>query len=148
MLTIDLFRIVSPLHSLYPSPATPATSVGESGEIWTSGYCLSPGYWQNDEETKKTQFTSNGERWIRTGDIGIMDEGGYISIVGRAKEQIARGGEKLSPFQIENRALQMEGILDASVIGVPDAFMGEVVGMYVKRALNEQGNKLTRKVSY
>jgi acyl-CoA synthetase (AMP-forming)/AMP-acid ligase II len=78
-------RIVSPDHPLYPSPETPAVEVGTPGELWTGGYAVFPGYWENEEETSKCVFEHDGVRWMRTGDQAVMDKEGYVMIVGRIK---------------------------------------------------------------
>lgn len=84
-------RIVSPTHPDYPSPTTPSVPVGEAGELWSAGYALQKGYFNNQKETDKAMFhDAEGVRWIMTGDQAIMDHQGYISIVGRIKDIIIR----------------------------------------------------------
>lgn len=110
-------RIVDPHHPLYPSSTMPSVPVGVAGELWSAGYALQKGYWNNQEETDKCMFSDEeGVRWIMTGDQALMDKDGYISIVGRIKDIIIRGGENLFPVVIENRALMLEGIADCSLV--------------------------------
>lgn len=137
-------RIVDPHHPLYPSPDTPSVPVGVTGELWSAGYALQKGYWNNQAETDKCMFfDQEGLRWIMTGDQALMNSEGFISIVGRIKDIIIRGGENLFPVVIENRALMMEGVADCSIVAVADATMGEVVGAFVQRDHSSQGQSLT-----
>ena len=85
------------------------------------------GYLGKPEETAKTIV--NG--WLRTGDTGRIDEDGYLSIVGRLKEMIIRGGENIYPKEIEDALVEHPAVLEAAVIGAPDATWGEVVVAYV-----------------
>lgn len=73
-------------------------------------------YWNNATETAKAMFTDNatGVRWLRTGDQATMDKEGYISITGRIKDIIIRGGENLFPVVIEARSLLLDGVQDCS----------------------------------
>lgn len=110
-------RIVNPLDPLYPSPDTPAVPVGEAGELWSAGAAVQKGYWNNENETNKVHFTDHtGLRWIMTGDQAIMDDQGYISIVGRIKDLVIRGGENISPVVVENRTVGLEGVFDCSCV--------------------------------
>ncbi|KAH9812721.1 hypothetical protein DFH28DRAFT_1109433 [Melampsora americana] len=107
---------------------------GEEGELLVSGYALQKGYWEDEVATKKAMYTDDidGQTWIRTGDIGKVDVEGYLEIVGRSKDMIIRGGENLYPVQIEDCINKVEGVLDSAVVGVPDDFFGETVGVFVK----------------
>jgi fatty-acyl-CoA synthase len=111
---------------------------GETGEFWTRGYCVMPGYW-NDEE--KTKDTLEGD-WIKTGDLGTIDEQGYGNIVGRLKDMVIRGGENLYPREIEEFLYTHEGIEEVEVFGVPDPKYGEELCAWIKlhegRTLTEQ----------
>lgn len=108
-------RLVDPSHELYPSPSTPSIPLNTSGEIWSAGYALMPGYWNNELETTKAMFYDEaGLRWMKTGDQGSMDENGFITITGRIKDIIIRGGENLFPTVIEARSLNLEGVAAVS----------------------------------
>lgn len=100
---------------------------GEVGEVLVQGANVMRGYLGKPEETAKTIV--NG--WLRTGDTGRIDEDGYLSIVGRLKEMIIRGGENIYPKEIEDALTELSGVLEAGVIGVPDATFGESVVAFV-----------------
>lgn len=100
---------------------------GSIGEVLVQGANVMRGYLGKPEETAKTIV--NG--WLRTGDTGRIDEDGYLSIVGRLKEMIIRGGENIYPKEIEDALTECAGVLEAGVIGVPDATFGEAVVAFV-----------------
>ena len=102
---------------------------GEQGEICTRGYSVMLGYWDLPEDTAKV-LDSN--RWMHTGDLGVMDEEGYVKIVGRIKDTIIRGGENIAPREIEEFLMTHQAIADAQVIGVPNIKYGEEVMAWVK----------------
>lgn len=111
-------------------PATGRTvPTGESGELCTRGYCVMLGYW-NDET--KTRETIDEARWLHTGDLATMDDEGYISIVGRIKDMVIRGGENIYPKEIEEFLFTNPKIADVQVIGVPDEKYGEELMAWVK----------------
>ena len=95
---------------------------GEIGEICIKGEQIMKGYLRNEEETK--QVIQDG--WLLSGDLGRMDEDGYVYIVDRKKDLIIRGGENIYPIEVEDVLYQLPGIIDAAVIGVPDAIYGEI----------------------
>ena len=98
-------------------PATGLTVPrGEPGELCTRGYSVMLGYWENPE---KTAEAIDAARWMHTGDIGVMDEAGYVAITGRIKDMVIRGGENVYPREIEEFLYTHPDILDAQVIGVP-----------------------------
>jgi fatty-acyl-CoA synthase len=103
---------------------------GERGELCTRGYSVMLGYW-NDEESTRKAIDKNG--WMHTGDVAVMDEHGYFAIVGRIKDIIIRGGENISPKEIEDFLLKHEGIQDVQVIGIPSEKYGEEVMAWIKR---------------
>ena len=82
------------------------------------------GYWDNPEDTKAI---IDETRWLHSGDIAVMDENGYVSIVGRIKDLIIRGGENISPKEIEDFLIVHEGVSDVQVIGVYSEKYGEEV---------------------
>jgi len=99
------------------------------GELTARGPGIFAGYLKNAEENKKA-FMSNGS--FRTGDLARIDESGYIKITGRIKDIIIRGGENISPAQIEDLLRMHPGVADAGVIGVPDKELGEIVCVYIQ----------------
>ncbi len=103
---------------------------GERGEFCTRGYSVMLGYW-NDEASTHKVIDKHG--WMHTGDVAVMDEEGYVAIVGRIKDIIIRGGENISPKEVEDFLLKHEGIQDVQVIGVPSEKYGEEVMAWVKR---------------
>ena len=96
---------------------------GEKGEVAIRGDNVMSGYLDNPEANAST-FT-NG--YLRTGDLGKIDANGYISLLGRLKDLINRGGEKISPAQIDDVLLDINGVKEAAAFGVPDTIYGEVV---------------------
>ncbi len=101
---------------------------GQQGEVCCRGYNVMKGYYNKPAETARA---IDAEGWLHSGDLGVMDENGYLSITGRAKEMIIRGGENIYPREIEEFLYQMEGIADVQVVGVPSPKYGEEVGAFV-----------------
>ena len=102
---------------------------GTAGELCTRGYSVMLGYWDNPEDTKAI---IDETRWLHSGDIAVMDENGYVSIVGRIKDLIIRGGENISPKGIEDFLIVHEGVSDVQVIGVYSEKYGEEVMAWIK----------------
>lgn len=102
---------------------------GEHGELCTRGYSVMLKYWNDPENTRKVLDDS---RWMHTGDLATMDEEGYITISGRIKDLIIRGGENISPKEIEDFLYTYPNILDVQIIGVPSEKFGEEVMAWVK----------------
>ncbi len=100
----------------------------EAGEIWVRGYNVMQGYLDNPEETAKT---INEDGWLMTGDVGWMNEAGYIQITDRIKDMFITGGFNCYPAEIENSLCSIEGVSQAAVVGIPDERMGEVAGAWV-----------------
>jgi len=100
---------------------------GQQGEIVVKGPTLMKGYWKLPDET--AQVIRDG--WLRTGDIGYMDEDGYFYITARKKDIIIRGGENVSPVEVEETLLQHPAVVEAGVVGVPDPVYGEEVKAFV-----------------
>lgn len=103
--------------------------IGEPGELCTRGYSVMLGYW-NDED--KTKDAIDGARWMHTGDVAIMDDEGFIKIVGRIKDMIIRGGENIYPREIEEFLYEHPKVSDVQVIGIPSIKYGEEVMAWVK----------------
>ncbi|WP_028310635.1 malonate--CoA ligase [Derxia gummosa] len=97
---------------------------GEIGDIQISGPNVFGGYWQMPDKTAES-FTADG--WFRTGDVGRLDDDGYLSIVGRSKDLIITGGYNVYPKEIESFIDEMPGVAESAVIGVPHADFGEAV---------------------
>ncbi|OJJ73168.1 hypothetical protein ASPBRDRAFT_40795 [Aspergillus brasiliensis CBS 101740] len=116
--------------------------VGERGELCIAGYQLTKGYWNNPEKTAETLVTdADGTTWLKTGDEAIFTPEGRCSITGRFKDIIIRGGENIYPLEIEERLAAHPAIEVASVIGIPDAKYGEVVGAFIAVAAGYEDKK-------
>lgn len=102
---------------------------GEHGELCTRGYSVMLKYWNDPENTKKVL---DDARWMHTGDMAVMDQDGYITISGRIKDLIIRGGENISPKEIEDFLYTYTNILDVQIIGVPSEKFGEEVMAWIK----------------
>jgi malonyl-CoA/methylmalonyl-CoA synthetase len=96
---------------------------GETGEIWLKGPNVTPGYWRKAEETAG----AFEEGWLRTGDLGRVDEEGYYYLTDRIKHIIISGGENISPKEVETVINQFEGVAESSVVGISDEKWGEKV---------------------
>jgi fatty-acyl-CoA synthase len=102
---------------------------GQSGELCTRGYSVMLGYWNDDAATRAA---IDAGRWMHTGDLGTMDADGYVNIVGRIKDMIARGGEKIFPREVEEYLHTHPAIAEAQVVGVPSAKYGEEVMAWIR----------------
>ena len=98
------------------------------GEVCCRGYNVMKGYYNNE---KATEEAIDNEGWLHSGDLGELDEDGYLSITGRLKDMIIRGGENVYPREIEEFLYTMDGILDVQVAGVPSVKFGEQVGAFI-----------------
>jgi acyl-CoA synthetase (AMP-forming)/AMP-acid ligase II len=96
---------------------------GEAGEIVVRGYNVMQGYFEDPEQTAEA---IDADGWLHTGDIGTMDDAGYLTITDRKKDMFITGGFNAYPAEIERLLLTHPGIAQAAVIGVPDERMGEV----------------------
>jgi fatty-acyl-CoA synthase len=132
----DLERRVSTVGTVHPhvevkvvDPATGLTVPrGTPGELCTRGYSVMLGYWG---EPDKTAEVIDAARWMHTGDLATMDAEGYVQIVGRIKDMVIRGGENVYPREVEEFLYTHPDIVDAQVIGVPDARYGEELMAWV-----------------
>ena len=104
---------------------------GEAGEICIRGPQVMEGYWQNPEETEKTMLAGG---WLRTGDIGRLDDKGYLFIEDRKKDMILVSGFNVYPNEIEGLVVEMDGILEAAAIGMPSEKSGESVKLFVVKS--------------
>jgi fatty-acyl-CoA synthase len=103
--------------------------IGEPGELCTRGYCVMLGYWNNPEATASAIDAAG---WMHTGDLAVMDDEGYVNIVGRSKDMIIRGGENVYPREIEEFLYSHPAVADVQVIGVPDERYGEEICAWVR----------------
>ena len=111
-------------------PETQATlKRGEHGELCTRGYSVMLKYWNSPDATRQVL---DEQRWMHTGDLAMMDEDGYLHISGRIKDLIIRGGENISPKEIEDFLYTYKGVIDAQVIGVPSEKYGEEIMAWIK----------------
>lgn len=115
-------KVVDPLSGL-------AVPRGETGELCTRGYSVMLGYWN---EPEKTAEAIDATGWMHTGDLATMDSGGYLTIVGRSKDMVIRGGENVYPREVEEFLYTHPDIADAQVVGVPDAKYGEELCVWVQ----------------
>jgi len=133
----DMERRVSTVGRVHPhveiKVIDPETGIvlprGQHGELCTRGYSVMLGYWN---EPDKTADAIDSARWMHTGDLAVMDEAGYLNIVGRIKDMVIRGGENIYPREIEEFLYTHPDIEDVQVIGVPDARYGEELCAWVK----------------
>jgi acyl-CoA synthetase (AMP-forming)/AMP-acid ligase II len=95
----------------------------EVGEIWVRGETVTPGYWNRPEETREN-FAGD---WLRTGDLAVVDQEGYVNIVDRKKDMILTGGENVYSIEVESVLYEHPKVLEAAVIGTPDETWGEIV---------------------
>jgi fatty-acyl-CoA synthase len=102
---------------------------GTPGELCTRGYCVMAGYWDDPE---KTAEAVDGDGWMHTGDIAVMDDDGYLSITGRIKDMVIRGGENIYPREIEEFLYSHPDIVDAQVVGVSDEKYGEELMVWLR----------------
>ena len=103
--------------------------VGEKGEICARGYSVMQGYWNDEERTRETIDTAN---WLHSGDLGVMDEEGYVQVVGRIKDMIIRGGENVYPREVEEFLYTNPNIAEVQVFGIPESKMGEEVCAWIQ----------------
>ena len=104
-------------------------SAGTSGEFCARGYSVMQGYWNDPERTAES---IDADGWLHSGDLAVMDDAGYVKIVGRIKDMIIRGGENVYPREIEEYLFTHSDIVDAQVIGVPDERFGEQIMAWVQ----------------
>ena len=102
---------------------------GARGEFQTRGYSVMLGYWNDPERTAEA---IDADSWMHTGDLAVMDDEGYVNIVGRIKDMIIRGGENVYPREVEEFLYTHPDIVEVQVIGVPDARYGEEVMAWVQ----------------
>lgn len=106
--------------------------LGESGELCVRGPQVMKGYWQREEATKET-MTKDGE-WLKTGDVALIQEDGYLRIVDRKKDMILVSGFNVYPNEVEEVAASLDGVVECAAIGVPDDKSGEAVKLFVVKS--------------
>ena len=104
-------------------------AIGQKGEVCTRGYSVMKGYWNDPEQTAKTIDDAG---WLHSGDLGVMDAAGYLTIVGRIKDMVIRGGENIYPREVEEFLYSHPDIQEVQVFGVPDIHMGEEICAWIK----------------
>ena len=131
-------------------PADPRRRIvprGVRGELAAAGYLVMQGYWGDEARTRAVRVwepdepgadeqdaapaAAAGRVWMYSGDEAVMDADGYVAITGRIKDLIIRAGENIQPLEVENCLFQHPLVAEASVVGVPDATLGEAVGVFV-----------------
>jgi long-chain acyl-CoA synthetase len=102
--------------------------IGEAGEICIRGPQVMAGYWQRPDETAKV-MTADG--FFKSGDIGVMDEHGYVKLVDRKKDMILVSGFNVYPNEVEDVVAKLPGVYEVAAVGVPDPHSGEAVKLYI-----------------
>ena len=120
-------RIVDPVSGK-------VVAIGETGEICARGYQAFARYLHDPDATART---IDADGFVHTGDLGAMDSRGYLTITGRIKELIIRGGENIAPAEIESQLVSHDNVVDCAAIGLPDDRLGEVVGAVVCTSRND-----------
>ncbi len=129
-LTQTVGRLLPELEVQIVDPATRhVLGVGEAGELCVRGYNVMLGYYNNPEATAAAIDRAG---WLRTGDQATIDPDGYVRITGRIKDLIIRGGENVSPKEVEDLVREHAAVADVSIYGVADEFFGEEVGASVR----------------
>ncbi|RKP45540.1 AMP-binding protein [Trinickia fusca] len=132
--TSTVGRIQPHLEAKIVDETGQTVSVGQTGELWTKGYSVMRGYW--DDEARTREAIVDG--WMRTGDLATIDEEGYCNIVGRLKDMLIRGGENIYPRELEEFLFRHPKIQSVQVFGVPDAKYGEEVCAWIVLRPGEQ----------
>lgn len=122
-------RIHSHLQAKIIDSAGQIVPVGQRGELCIRGYSVMRGYWEDPEQTAEA---IDGAGWMHTGDLAVFDEDYYCAIVGRAKDMINRGGENISPTEVESFLITHPKVMDVAVFGVPDEKFGELVAAWIR----------------
>ena len=117
-------------------------AAGKTGEVVISGPNVTPGYEGNTKANQENFFMADGKRWFRTGDQGAFDADGYLRLTGRLKEIINRGGEKISPLEVDAVLLSHPEIAQVVCFAVPHASLGEDIAA---AAVLAEGSELVEK---
>lgn len=125
--TSTVGRIAPHLEAKVVDPMGNTVRIGETGELWTRGYSVMRGYWEDDARTSEAIV----DGWMRTGDLATIDADGYCNIVGRLKDMLIRGGENIYPREVEEFLFRHPKIQSVQVFGVPDEKYGEEVCAWI-----------------
>jgi long-chain acyl-CoA synthetase len=119
--------------------------VNQVGELWVKGPNNCKAYWNKPEATAKTYI----DGWVVTGDIGRMDEEGFVFLLDRAKDMLIRGGENIYCIEVESALYDHPAIMDAAIVGIPHKVLGEEVGavVQVKPEMSVTADELRRFVA-
>ncbi|KAK1218480.1 hypothetical protein PQX77_018806 [Marasmius sp. AFHP31] len=120
--------IACPVNDMLVMSGNKVAPPGTVGEIWLRGPNVMKGYWRDPEATSKV-LTSDG--WLRTGDIGMMDNEGFLYVKDRIKDIIIRGGENIASIAVENALYMDSRVMEVAAVGVPDTRLGELVAAVV-----------------
>ncbi len=113
-------------------------AAGETGELCTRGYSVMLGYW---DDAGRTADVIDSDGWMHSGDLAVIDAVGYGRIVGRLKDMVIRGGENISPREIEEFLYRHPSIEDVTVVGIPDARMGEELCAWIRLRPDAAGDE-------
>lgn len=102
-------------------------AAGEVGDIWAKGPNVMKGYWRNDAATRQVKH----EGWLKTGDMGRLDEDGFLCIVGRRSDMIKAGAHRVHPQDIEEVIVEIAGVQEAAVVGIDDDLLGQTIKAFV-----------------
>ena len=131
----DASGIVSPIMQMRSvDPDQNVLELGQPSEIQLRSICVTAGYWQKPEANAEAFVAGH---WLKTGDVGMVDDEGFVHITGRIKEIVIRGGENIYPGEIEHAAYEMDAVHEVVVFGVPDDAMGEEMVMVAYRRPGE-----------
>jgi acyl-CoA synthetase (AMP-forming)/AMP-acid ligase II len=114
----------------------------ETGEVHASGPNIMLGYWNAPDATTSAISVESSGRWLRTGDVGYRDADGYLYLVGRSSEIIKTGAHRVSPAEIEEVILRLDGVAEAAACGVPDDQLGEAIQIVI---VPKSGTRLTER---
>ena len=120
--------VVNTLVSAFEPGTDTELPIGQRGELCISGPCLMKGYYNMPDHTAKA-ISPDG--WLHSGDLGVMDENGYLRVTGRIKDMIIRGGENIYPRELEEFLYHFPGVKDVQVAAVPSKKYGEEVGAFI-----------------
>jgi fatty-acyl-CoA synthase len=129
----QVFTCGAPLPGVEVAIADPETgaarALDEVGEVWTRGFHTMRGYLDDPAASARAL---DGDGWLHTGDLGALDARGYLRIEGRASDMIIRGGENVYPREVEDELYREDDVVEVAVVGLPDAYYGEVVAAFVR----------------
>lgn len=140
-------RLMPHVEAKIVDPVDPSRilGIGERGELAVSGYLVMKEYWgQAEKSAEVMRRDDEGKLWMHTGDEAAMDDDGYVSITGRIKDLIIRGGENIHPLEVENCLFAHPGVKEVSVVGLPDERYGEVVAAFIVPRGEKMGREEVR----